>query len=159
MYKRQDDYTVRMTIPEGGLGVGQLRRALTPYWQSMGIHSKKLFDEVGADGMVDKFIGTGPLVFQEWKQDDKATLEALDSHWRKTAPMKNVRILAVPEATVRRTMLETGEVDVAMIDLKDIPAVKDQGFKSFVTASRLNGLYFGGNLWVCLLYTSPSPRD
>ena len=143
-----DDYTVRMTIPEGGLGVGQLRRALTPYWQSMGIHSKKLFDEVGADGMVDKFIGTGPLVFQEWKQDDKATLEALDSHWRKTAPMKNVRILAVPEATVRRTMLETGEVDVAMIDLKDIPAVKDQGFKSFVTASRLNGLYFGGNLWV-----------
>ena len=83
-----DDYTVRMTIPEGGLGVGQLRRALTPYWQSMGIHSKKLFDEVGADGMVDKFIGTGPLVFQEWKQDDKATLEALDNHWRKTAPMK-----------------------------------------------------------------------
>ena len=143
-----DDYTVRMTIPEGGLGVGQLRRALTPYWQSMGIHSKKLFEEVGADGMVDKFIGTGPLVYQEWKQDDKAVLEALDSHWRKVAPMQTVRILAVPEATVRRTMLETGEVDVAMIDLKDIPAVKDQGFESFVTASRLNGLYFGGNLWV-----------
>ena len=100
-----DDYTVRMTIPEGGLGVGQLRRALTPYWQSMGIHSKKLFEEVGADGMVDKFIGTGPLVYQEWKQDDKAVLEALDSHWRKVAPMQTVRILAVPEATVRRTML------------------------------------------------------
>ena len=143
-----DSSTVRMTIPEGGLGVGQLRRALTPYWQSMGIHSKKVFDELGAEGMVDNFTGTGPLVFKEWKQDDKAVLEALDSHWRKTAPMQTVRVLAVPEATVRRTMLETGEVDVAQIDLKDIPAVLDKGFESFVTASRLNGLYFGGNLWV-----------
>ena len=143
-----DSSTVRMTIPEGGLGVGQLRRALTPYWQSMGIHSKKVFDELGAEGMVDNFTGTGPLVFTEWKQDDKAVLEALDSHWRKAAPMQTVRVLAVPEATVRRTMLETGEVDVAQIDLKDIPAVLDQGFDSFVTASRLNGLYFGGNLWV-----------
>ena len=40
-----DDRTARMTVAT--LSVGALRWSLSPFWQSMGIHSKALFDQLG----------------------------------------------------------------------------------------------------------------
>ena len=140
-----DPSKVRMHVNQWEVGV--LRRNLSPYWQSMGVHSKRVFDEFGSDGMVDVFIGTGPFVFETWSSDDRAVLNAQSSHWRKVPEMARVEILAVPEAAVRKTMLETGQAHAANIALKDVPGLVSQGFIADPTAARMNGLYFGGNYW------------
>ncbi len=139
--------------------VGVLRRNLSPYWQSMGVHSKKVFDEFGPDGMVDVFIGTGPFVFETWSSDDRAVLNAQSSHWRKVPEMARVEILAVPEAAVRKTMLETGQAHAANISLKDVPSLVEQGFTANPTAARMNGLYFGGNYWQTHHYAEGTELD
>lgn len=141
-----DPFKVRMHVNIWEAGV--LRRNLSPYWQSMGVHSKKLFDEVGPEGMVDEFVGTGPFEFETWRSDDRAVLNALSEHWRKVPEMARVEILAVPEAAVRKTMLETGQAHVANISLKDIPSLQEAGYTAQPTAARMNGIYFGGNYWV-----------
>ena len=140
-----DPGKVRMHVNQWGVGV--LRRNLSPYWQSMGVHSKKVFDEHGPEGMVDIFVGTGPFVYETWSSDDRAVLNSLSAHWRKVPEMARIEILAVPEAAVRKTMLETGQAHVANISLKDIPSLSEQGFIAQPTAARMNGLYFGGNYW------------
>ncbi|MYA60784.1 MAG: ABC transporter substrate-binding protein [Chloroflexi bacterium] len=139
--------------------VGVLRRNLSPYWQSMGVHSKKVFDEFGPAGMVDVFVGTGPFVFETWSSDDRAVLNAQSAHWRKVPEMARVEILAVPEAAVRKTMLETGQAHAANIALKDVPGLVEAGFAANPTAARMNGLYFGGNYWQTHHYTEGTELD
>jgi len=152
-----DELTVRLIVNE--FQVGTLRRTLSPFWQSMGIHSKKVFDEFGSDGMADIFIGTGSFQIATWIQDERAVLNAVEDHWRKTPEMATVRILAVPEPTVRATMLKTGEADVAQIDIKDIPALKAAGFAADPISSWINGIYFGGNYWEDVLWDTTTPVD
>ena len=139
--------------------VGVLRRNLSPYWQSMGVHSKKVFDEFGPEGMVDQFIGTGPFVFETWSSDDRAVLNSQSAHWRKVPEMARVEILAVPEAAVRKTMLETGQAHAANISLKDVPGLVEAGFTANPTAARMNGLYFGGNYWQTHHYAEGTELD
>ena len=139
--------------------VGVLRRNLSPYWQSMGVHSKKVFDQFGPEGMVDEFIGTGPFVFETWSSDDRAVLNAQSAHWRKVPEMARVEILAVPEAAVRKTMLETGQAHAANISLKDVPGLVEAGFTANPTAARMNGLYFGGNYWQTHHYAEGTALD
>ncbi len=152
-----DPSKVRMHVNVWEVGV--LRRNLSPYWQSMGVHSKKVFDEFGPDGMVDVFIGTGPFEFETWSSDDRAVLNALSSHWRKVPEMARVEILAVPEAAVRKTMLETGQAHAANISLKDIPGLEAAGFIAQPTAARMNGIYFGGNYWITHSITDGAELD
>jgi len=139
-----DDLTVRMNVAE--LSIGVLRKTLSPFWQSMGIHSKKVFD-AHPDGTADVLIGTGPFQFQEWTQDERAILNAVPGHWRKTPAMATVRILAIPEPAVRATMLRTGEADVAALDIKDIPALKAEGYVVNPISSWIQGIFYGGNYW------------
>ncbi len=152
-----DESTTRMMV--NTLSVGALRWSLSPFWQSMGIHSKKLFDEVGADGIQDQFIGTGPLKFDEWIQDQHAILSAVEGHWRKTPEMATVRILAVPEPSVRATMLRTGEADAASLDIKDIPALRDAGFVVEPTSSWIEGIFYGGNYWEDVVWGTDEAVD
>ncbi len=150
-----DQNTVRMTVAT--LSVGALRWSLSPFWQSMGIHSKRVFDELGPDGMRDKFIGTGPFEFAAWVEDQHAILNAVEDHWRKTPEMATVRVLAVPEPTVRATMLRTGEADAAQVDVKDIPALKSEGFIADPTSSWMQGIFYGGNYWEEVVWDTDEP--
>ncbi len=152
-----DQGTVRMTV--NTLSVGALRRTLSPFWQSMGIHSKRLFDELGADGMRDKFIGTGSFELAAWVENEHAILNAVEGHWRKTPEMATVRILAVPEPTVRATMLRTGEADAAQLDVKDIPALRDEGFIVAPTSAWIQGVFYGGNYWEDVVYGTNTPVE
>ncbi len=150
-----DEYTVRMTVAT--LAPGGLRYSLSPYWQSMGIHSKRIFDELGPEGMRDKLIGTGPFEFAAWVEDQHAILNAVEGHWRKTPEMATVRVLAVPEPTVRATMLRTGEADAAQVDIKDIPALKSEGFVVDPISSWIQGIYYGGNYWEDTIHKTGEP--
>ena len=150
-----DERTARMTVAT--LSVGALRWSLSPFWQSMGIHSKKLFDEVGPEGIRDLYIGTGPFEAAEWVEDQHAVMNAVEGHWRKTPEMATVRVLAVPEPTVRATMLRTGEADAAQVDIKEIPALKSEGFVAAPTSSWMQGIFYGGNYWEDTLFKSGEP--
>ena len=150
-----DDLNVRMTVAT--LSVGALRWSLSPFWQSMGIHSKALFDQLGPEGIRDQYIGTGPFEAREWVEDQHAILNAVDGHWRKTPEMAQARILAVPDPVVRATMLRTGEADAAQVDIKDIPALKSEGFVADPTSSWMQGIFYGGNYWEDTIYGTDDP--
>ena len=140
-----DQYTVRMNI--NTWQAHAIRHYLTPYYQSMGMHSKKVFDKLGADAMKADFTGTGPYRMVSWVKDDKAVLEALPAHWRKVAGIKDIRVISVPDITVRRSMLETGEADITSVAVKDVPDLEKKGFTKVLGRSASSATFFGGNYW------------
>jgi peptide/nickel transport system substrate-binding protein len=70
-------------------------------------------------------VGTGPFRVTEWVQDSHVTLERFADYWEKGKPyLDKVTVRVVPDATVRLTMVRTGEVDLATdVDAKDIPGL------------------------------------
>jgi len=140
-----DKYKVRMNI--NTWQAHAIRHYLTPYYQSIGMHSKKVFDQFGVEGMKSKFIGTGPYRMVSWVKDDKAVLEALPSHWRKVAAVKDITILSVPEVTNRKAMLEAGQADITAASTKDTPDLEKKGFTKVLGRSASTATFFGGNYW------------
>lgn len=140
-----DPYTVRMNI--NTWQAHAIRHYLTPYYQSIGMHSKKVFEKLGADAMKADFTGTGPYRMVSWVKDDKAVLEALPAHWRKVAGVKDIRVISVPDVTVRKSMLETGEADITSVAVKDAPDLEKKGFAKSLARSASSSTFFGGNYW------------
>ena len=87
-----------------------------------GIVSPKIFTDhsTGAKDQGHEFlqanaIGTGPYVMTSLKPNDEVDLEQNPSYWRgwTGSHFKKVIIKSVPEASTRRQLLESGEVDIA----------------------------------------------
>jgi peptide/nickel transport system substrate-binding protein len=140
-----DTYKVRMNI--NTWQAHAIRHYLTPYYQSIGMHSKKVFDKLGEQGMKADFTGTGPYRMVSWVKDDKAVLEAVPEHWRKVAGVKDIVVRAVPDVTVRRAMLENGEADITTVAVKDTPDLEKKGFTKVLGRSASLSTFFGGNYW------------
>lgn len=141
-----DTYTVR--LPYAIYDPRWQSNALSDGWQPTGIFSKKLFDEMGRDWMLENVIMTGPFQVRHWIQGDNATLDAVDDHWRTTPEIDTIIYQQIPDPSVRVVQLETGEADAGAIELADIPALQEQGFELTGTSngSELN-IAFAGNLW------------
>lgn len=92
-----------------------------------GISSKKIYDEHGKDGMRDILIGTGPFEVREWLEKDRIVLDALPEHYRKTASVKTVRIVEVPEEASRIAMFESGEAVITHVSLPNTARLEDAG--------------------------------
>ncbi|RCS22153.1 glutathione ABC transporter substrate-binding protein GsiB [Phyllobacterium salinisoli] len=59
-------------------------------------------------------VGTGPFVFEEWKQTDHIKGKKFDGYWKKGYPKVDAIIWKpVPENNTRSAMLQTGEADFA----------------------------------------------
>ncbi len=140
-----EPYKVRMNI--NTWQAHAIRHYLTPYYQSIGMHSKKVYDKIGAEAMKADFTGTGPYRLVSWVKDDKAVLEAVTTHWRKVASVKDIRVLDVPDITVRRAMLENGEADITTVAVKDTPDLEAKGFTKVLGRSASTATFFGGNYW------------
>lgn len=138
-------HTVRMNINTWQSHA--MRHYLTPYFQSIGMHSKKVFDQFGSDGMKEKFVGTGPYRMVSWVKDDKAVLEATPTHWRQVAGVKTITVIAVPEITNRKAMLEAGQADITSASVKDQPDLEKKGFAKVLGRSASTATFFGGNYW------------
>ena len=121
---------------------------LSDGFQVTGIFSKKVFDEMGRDWMLENTIMTGPFEVEEWTDGDKAVLNAVQGHWRKTPEIDKLTYVQIPEGSIRLASMQNGEVDAAALDLKDIPGLQANGFELSGTSSgsELN-IAWAGNIW------------
>ncbi|MDP2948737.1 MAG: ABC transporter substrate-binding protein [Chloroflexota bacterium] len=119
------------------------------FFEGIGIFSKRAWDEKGEQWMRENPIGTGPFELEEWTQHKGVFTKAIPNHWRQTPFVGKVRYLEIPEASMRRAILEAGEAQISMVDLKDWPALLKAGFKKAPEEGGTEdfGLVPGGNYW------------
>ena len=112
--------------------------------------SKKAYDEKGEDWTRDNLIGTGPFEVTEWSLDDFLFMTAVKNHWDRPPKIDTLKVIEVPEPSSRAAMLRTGEVDIAMLHLKDCPTLEAEGFVNANPMQKYEiiGLVMVGNLWM-----------
>lgn len=115
---------------------------------SFGVISKNAYDQNGEDWSRDNVVMTGPFEITEWATEDAAFLNAVPDHWRQTAAVQTIHLVALPEAATRLASLLTGEVDVAKPEFKDLKRLVDAGFRTVSAGGgRKAGIFWGGNYW------------
>jgi len=73
-------------------------------------------------------IGTGPYELVEWVRDSQVVMQRNENYWGDPAPVANVVIRAVPEATTRVAELLAGNADVITnMPADQVPAVDGGG--------------------------------
>ncbi|MDP2948535.1 MAG: ABC transporter substrate-binding protein [Chloroflexota bacterium] len=147
-WKALDKYTVEAIFEN--YDVTWNSNFLNDAGQGVVVVSKKAYDTKGEDWMRENVVATGPYEVKQWLRNDKITLEATPSHFWNTAKVKNVRIIQVPELSTRVAMLRTGEADGGRIDLKVVPGLVKQGFKTVslgLAGHNIISISFTGNLW------------
>jgi len=141
-----DKYTVRFKW--SGFAAHSLPMRYTDLQEGIGTWSKKAFDQKGKEWMIANFIGTGPYDLTEWTENQVIRLKARNEHWRKVSYVADVKILAVPEATTRRAMLETGTALAGGVALKDMVKMAKTRYKIVPeTNTSAFSITFGGNYW------------
>ena len=159
-----DDYKVRFHwVAFGG---HSLLQYVTNFWEGISIFSKDFFDEVGAEGMRTKMIGTGPFEVTEWTQHKGVFLNAVDSHWRKRPYVASANVLQVTEASVRKAMLKTGQAQIGELALTDWNEMFEEGFTQAPEGFWGDSSYvYSGNYWEDKhaitgdVFTSDEPGD
>lgn len=170
----RDTYTVRLNYRNYDRR-GILHR-FSSFWQTAGIVSKGVFDELGAggtrdinieasgqrinlyttqgsEGMQDVVVGVGPYQVEGWIADEGIFLTAFPDYYGTPLGLGpfvgNVRWLQVPENASRRAMLETEEAQIAQIAPKDLPQLKTNGFSEQKGAlhNANRSISFAGNYW------------
>ena len=162
-----DDSTVDLTFNVDAMG----EPLYDPRWsanlmndaaQAFSVQSLNRFETVGKQQMQDtNFIGTGPLQIVEWIQDDRATLEAVPyTHWNANPKVDRIVFREVGEQNTQVALMETGEIDAAPIELKNLPRMLDGGFQTADNGlAGLASVVFSGNLWETNHVVSNEPLD
>ena len=118
--------------------------------QAFSVQSLNRYNTVGETEMRDtNFIGTGPLHIVSWTQDNIGILEPVPyDHWNANSKVDRIVFREVQEQDIQIALMETGDVDVATILIKNLPSMLEGGFKT--ADSGLAGhvsVVFSGNLW------------
>jgi peptide/nickel transport system substrate-binding protein len=72
---------------------------------------QKYYEQVGQDGFLQKPVGAGPYKLVSQQPGIQLDFEAFDDYYR-PVHVKQLTMLAVPEAATRVAMLERGEADI-----------------------------------------------
>ncbi|GAO76328.1 peptide ABC transporter oligopeptide-binding protein [Meiothermus ruber H328] len=103
-----DSHTLRLRMPEPFAPVlAHLSHGST------GIQSPTAIRRLGA-GYRDNPVGTGPYKFDRWQKGQFVELVRNEEYWGKKPAIERLRFLAVPEATTRIALVETGQAHVAV---------------------------------------------
>lgn len=113
-----DEHTVKITLkrPFPSL-LDKLARGIVPE------HILAGKDLATAD-FNDNPVGNGPFKFVEWKKGAKIVLQANLDYYEQKAKLDQVIFKTLPEASVRAVQLETGEIDVALLDPNQIKRIE-----------------------------------
>jgi len=125
-----DTYTVEVTT--------LAPQATLPTWfgkhdggSAATIYSKAHYESVGDEAWQSQPMGTGPYEFVSYEREQSADLTAfLDPNrndWQisRTPHYKDLRVIAVPDASTRVALLRTGEVDLAPIPISSAEQLVD----------------------------------
>ena len=126
-----DDYTVTFNLKNPDAAF--LSRSAQTYIVPAHYHG-----EIGEIEFKTKPIGTGAFSLQEYDPASHAVLAAFDDHFRGRPNLDLYRENIVPEASVRKIALESGEADHSAWSLltEDNIALRDSGdFTTFITSS------------------------
>ena len=133
-----DDYTI-------DLWYTQYNASQEPGMSQLFIVNKESYDEVA---LTRDPIGTGPYVVKEYIVNSHVTLEGRDDYWAGPPAIKNVEYKVINEPAQIINALETGEIDMAGIDITDVSYVESLGYDVMT--------YMGGYNYVTMFSMDPN---
>jgi peptide/nickel transport system substrate-binding protein len=92
---------------------------------SMQIFDKESYDEVE---LSRNPIGTGPYLVTDYVVNSHATSELRDGYWGTYPQIKTIQFKVINEDSQRVNALETGEIDLAQVPLKDAEYAVSLGY-------------------------------
>lgn len=108
-----DDFTIELKtgVPEPVL----LKKPLAG--DAAAIFPAKYGAEVGAEGLNEKPIGTGPYLFKEWIRGQAVIYEANPDYWGDPDKVGVERVVwkSITEPSARVAALQAGEIDIALL--------------------------------------------
>jgi peptide/nickel transport system substrate-binding protein len=138
-----DPYTFRL---HGKDPVITLPSSLHLGVDTMVIHSKKYFDEVGLSKAFERPVATGSFVLTDHKNGASVSFEAVKSHWRRTPAYDKLVIKIVPEPAARIAQLRTGDLNLADIPLTLLTEAEGANLKTHtIPDCSIANIYFGGS--------------
>src|SRR6185436_7571608 len=104
-----DDRTIKFTFKEPFLDFLTLYGS--PASGAGWIVPKAYYEQVGPNGFKQKPIGAGPFRFVKQQAGSEIEFEAFADYWGTVPSVKTLVMRAVPEASARVALLQTGEAD------------------------------------------------
>jgi ABC-type transport system substrate-binding protein len=128
----------------------------------LGIHSKRVFDELGEANAILEPHGSGPWRVVKHVGNDELVANAVMDHWRATPLADSLRIIEIREPSQAAAALATGEVHLAQIPSSLVLDTENRsrGRRVQINAG-LGGqaIYFGGNFWTDRNHISDEPIE
>lgn len=115
--------------------------AFTPF----GIQPMEWLQETGGTGeLLERPIGTGPYMVQEWLRGDSLTLTRFDDYWGEPAPAQTAVLRWNQEAAARLLELQAGTADyITNISPDDYEAVQNDPNLVLIPQENPNVFYLG----------------
>ena len=105
-----DDHTLEITLSRLYTGMYNILAV-----QTFSIYRPRFYEEVGSDGIKTQASGTGPFKVDSYTPNEKLELVKNDDYWQDGLPyLDSVSFIEVADANTRATMLEAGELHVAV---------------------------------------------
>ena len=144
--KAIDEYTVEVTtsVPHAPFLMN-----LTSY--SSAIVSEKAVTEAESKGGTYglKPVGTGRMVFQEWRQNDKIVVSRFEDYFLPLGRTTSITWRVIPEQTSLTIALENSEIDfLGLVQAVDVSRVKANDKLRYVEAPNAGLSYVGFNMLV-----------
>ena len=128
----------------------------------VGIHSKRVFDELGEEQAILEPHGSGPWRVVKHVGSDELVADAVTDHWRAPPLADRLRIIEIREPSQAAAALATGEVHLAQIPSSLVLNTENRsrGRRVQINAG-LGGqaIYFGGNFWTDRNHLSDEPIE
>ncbi|MCL5027204.1 MAG: ABC transporter substrate-binding protein [Chloroflexi bacterium] len=137
-----DPYTLRLNLkgPSATIFVNLTKSAAGTGSTGTLLISKAAFDKLGEEAMVNKPIGTGPFMMDEWRRDDRTIYKKFDQYWKKGEDgqplpyLDRIDVRVVRDRAVALIEVKSGTVHVfENMDEKDIAGVKSNPDLTFIS--------------------------
>ena len=132
-----DDMTVEFVMTQPTPFLPTLLAAI--YMQ---IDSPTAVQEAGADYGTPSVgsVGTGPFMFEEWREGERVVLSRFDDYWGDVAQVEEVVVRGIAEPTSRLAELQAGSLDIAvLLSSDDLTTVEsDENLNTAIPDTELN---------------------
>lgn len=115
--------------------------AFTPF----GIQPSEWLEETGGTGeLLERPIGTGPYMVQEWLRGDSVTFTRFDDYWGEPAPAATAVLRWSTESAARLTELQSGTADfITNLGVDDLSIVENDPNLVLLPQDNPNIFYLG----------------